>query len=95
MSCGLLKKKNFKQSKFEIRFHFIPGTKLTKTQDNKTVLIELNHSGWKFYSDHGSINIENGLYFGNKNSSDENQNICISGLSRSDDQEVEWEFIKI
>ena len=91
----LIKKKNFKQSKFEIRFHFIPGTKLTKTQDNKTVLIELNHSGWKFYSDHGSINIENGLYFGNKNSSDENQNICISGLSRSDDQEVEWEFIKI
>ena len=91
----LIKKKNFKESTFEIRFHFIPGTKLTKTQDNKTVLIKLNNSGWKFYSDHGSINIENGLYFGNKNSSNENQNICISGLNRSVDQEVEWEFIKI
>ena len=27
--------------------------------------------------------------------SNENQNICISGLNRSVDQKVEWEFIKI
>ena len=91
----LIKKKNFKETSFEIRFHLMPDTKLTKTQDNKTVLIELENSGWKFYSDNGFINLETGLYFGKKNSSNENQNIFISGLTRNDDQQIEWEISKI
>ena len=91
----LLKKNNFKSSPFEIRFHFLPEVKLTKTQDNKTVLIELKNSGWRFFSEDGSITIENGLYFGNKNTFNENQNICISGISQKEDQDIKWEFNKI
>ena len=91
----LIKKKNFKSTKFEIRFHMMPNVKLTKTQDNKSILIDLENSGWKFYSDHGFINIESGLYFGNKNMSYVNQNICISGVSRDEEQQIEWEFTKI
>ena len=36
--------------------------------------------GWKFSCDKFDINIDNGLYFGNKNSYKENQNIFISGM---------------
>ena len=54
--------------KFDIRFHLEPATKLMKTQNNKTILIELDDEGWKFTCDNFDINIDNGLYFGNKNS---------------------------
>ena len=37
-----------------------------KTQDNKSILIELDDEGWKFTYDNYDINIDNGLYFGNK-----------------------------
>ena len=91
----LKKKENFKSTKFDIRFHFLPGTKLTKTQDNKTVLIELKNSGWKFYCNIGTINIDNGLYFGNKNKFVENQNICVTGITRDEEQIINWELTKI
>ena len=39
-----------------------------KTQDNKAILIELNDEGWKFTCNNFDIDIDNGLYFGNKNS---------------------------
>jgi len=91
----LIKKNNFKSSNFEIRFHLMPDTKVTKTQDNKSVLIELENSGWRFFSSHGDIGIETGLYFGNKNTFKENQNIFISGVTQKDDQIVEWVLNKI
>ena len=91
----LIKKNNFKSSNFEIRFHLMPNTKLTKTQDNKSILIELENSGWKFSSNNGNIGIETGLYFGNKNTYKENQNIFISGITSKDDQIVEWKLNKI
>ena len=91
----LIKKKNFKPSNFEIRFHLMPNAKVTKTLDNKTVLIELENSGWKFYSNSGSIDVETGLYFGKKNYFSENQNIFISGITQKDDQLIEWEISKI
>ena len=91
----LIKKNNFKSSNFEIRFHLMPDTKVTKTQDNKSVLIELENSGWKFFSNHGYIGVETGLYFGSKNTYKENQNIFISGVTQNDDQLVEWELNKI
>ncbi len=91
----LIKKNNFRSTNFEIRFHLLPGAKLTKTQDGKTVLIELKNSGWKFFTNDGIINIESGLYFGNKNKFEENQNICISGVSQNEDQKINWELIKI
>ena len=91
----LIKKNNFKSSSFEIRFHLMPYAKITKTQDNKSILIELENSGWRFYSNNGSIDIETGLYFGKKNTFNENQNIFISGLTQKDEQLIEWEITKI
>ena len=61
----LIKKIN-KNYKFDIRFHVEPNVKLMKTQDNKTILIELDNEGWKFTCDNFDINIDNGLYFGKK-----------------------------
>ena len=91
----LIKKKNYMPASFEIRFHLMPNTKVTKTQDNRTVLIELENSGWKFFTNHGLIGIETGLYFGKKNTYSENQNIFISGNTQKEDQLIEWEISKI
>ena len=91
----LIKKKNYVPTTFEIRFHLMPNTKVTKTQDNRTVLIELENSGWKFFTNHGLIGIETGLYFGKKNTYSENQNIFISGNTQKEDQLIEWEISKI
>ncbi len=91
----LIKKKNFKVTNFEIRFHLLPNIKITKLQDNKSVLIELENSGWRFYSDDGLIGVETGLYFGNKNNYVENQNIFISGVTQNNEQSIEWRISKI
>ena len=66
-----------------------------KTQDNKSILIELDEEGWKFTCDNYDINIDNGLYFGKKNSYVENQNIFISGISNSNEENIKWEIKKI
>ena len=44
----LIKKSNFKTSNFEVRFHLMPGAKVTKTIDNKSILIDIENTGWKF-----------------------------------------------
>ena len=91
----LIKNKNFIPTNFDIRFHLMPTTKVTKTQDKNIILIELENSAWRFYSVNGSIDVETGLYFGNKNDYIENQNIFISGLTEKDDQVIKWEITKI
>ncbi len=91
----IFKKKNFKPTNFEIRFHLVPEAKVTKTLDEKSVLIELENSGWKFVCDHHLIDVETGLYFGKKNSFMENHNIFISGKTQNQDQIIKWEIIKI
>ena len=83
------------QRSFDIRFHMMPNVKITKTLDTKTVLIEIENSGWKFSTDCETINIESGIYFGNKNLTIENQNICISGEIKNIEHEIKWEFVKI
>ena len=88
-------KKTNNNYKFDIRFHVEPNVKLMKTQDNKTILIELDDEGWKFTCDNYDINIDNGLYFGNKNSYTNNQNIFISGISNNEIEIVNWEIRKI
>jgi uncharacterized heparinase superfamily protein len=72
-----------------------PNVKLMKTQDNKTILIQLDDEGWKFTCDNYDINIDNGLYFGNKNSYTENQNIFISGISNNQTESIKWKIKKI
>ena len=91
----LIKKKNFKVTNLEIRFHLLPNIKVTKIQDNKSVLIELENSGWKFICTDGLVGVETGLYFGNKNNYIENQNIFISGVTQSNEQLIEWQISKI
>jgi uncharacterized heparinase superfamily protein len=87
--------KGIKNLKFEIRFHLEPNIKIMKTQDNKTILIDLDGEGWKFNSYNNNINIDNGLYFGKKNSFTDNQNIVISGMTNDENQTIKWEIIKI
>ena len=91
----IIKKKINHNYKFDVRFHMEPNVKLMKTQDNKTILIELDDEGWKFTCENYDINIDNGLYFGNKNSYTENQNIFISGISYNQIENIKWEIEKI
>ena len=91
----ILNKKINLNIKFEIRFHFEPETKLMKTQDKKTILIELNDEGWKFTCNNYDINIDNGLYFGKKNSYTQNQNIFISGITKDKNENIVWQISKI
>ena len=91
-----IQRKNLNQNiKFDIRFHLDPNTKIMKTQDNKSILIELEEEGWKFNCDNFDINIDNGLYLGNENSYKENQNIFISGMTNKLDQTIKWKITKL
>src|SRR6056300_1365333 len=91
----LLRKDKSQNIKFDIRFHLDPNSKVMKTQDNKSILIELDNEGWKFNCENFDINIDNGLYLGIKNSYKENQNICISGISKNKSEIIKWEIIRI
>ena len=66
-----------------------------KTQDGKSIFIELENEGWKFICDGHTVDIETSLYFGKKNSYIENQNIFISGMTQNENQTIKWELIKI
>ena len=81
--------------KFDIRFHLDPSSKVMKTQDNKTILIEIGDEGWKFNCNNYEVNIENGLFFNSKSTYVENQNIFISGIINSKNSDIKWELIKI
>ncbi len=91
----ILKKSNFEESNFEIRFHLDPAAKIMKTQDGKSIYIGLKNEGWKFTSLNNKISFESGLYFGNKNSFVENQNILISGIVSHQEASIKWEIEKI
>ena len=91
----IVRKDPDKQIKFDIRFHLHPDSKVMKTQNNKFILIQLEDEGWQFSCDNYDINIDNGLYFGNKNSYQENQNIFISGMNNESEQIIQWEISKI
>ena len=88
-------KNSIKNLKFEIRFHLEPNIKIMKTQDNKSILIDLDGEGWKFNSNNNTIDIDNGLYFGKKNSFYNNQNIFISGMTNDENQTIKWEITKL
>ncbi len=91
----IVRKDPDRQIKFNIRFHLYPNSKVMKTQNNKFILIQLEDEGWQFSCDNYDINIDNGLYFGNKNSYQENQNIFISGMNNESEQIIRWEISKI
>jgi uncharacterized heparinase superfamily protein len=91
----LLRKDNSREIKFDIRFHLDPSSKVMKTQNNQSILIELEDEGWKFNCENFDINIDNGLYLGIKNSYKENQNICVSGISKNKNEIIKWEITKL
>ena len=91
----LISKNVIKNLKFEIRFHLQPNIKIMKTQNNKSILIELDGQGWKFNSNKNSMSIDNGLYFGGKDSFVDNQNIVISGMTNEENQTIRWEITKL
>ncbi len=91
----IINKNNTKNLKFEIRFHLEPIVKVMKTQDNKSILIDLNSEGWRFASKDNNIDINNGLYFGKKNSYTDNKNILISGMTNAENQTITWELTKL
>ncbi len=92
---NIIVKNNLRNIKFDIRFHLEPNVKVMKTQDNKSILIDIDSEGWKFNSENNNINIDNGIYFGKKNSFVENQNIFISGMTIGKNQTIKWEFTKL
>ena len=91
----IIGKKNLPNLKFDIRFHLDPYSKVMKTQDNKSILIEIDDEGWKFSCQNYEIGIDNGLYFGKKNTYSENQNVFISGIISSQNTDIIWELNKI
>ncbi|MDC1007019.1 heparinase II/III-family protein, partial [Candidatus Pelagibacter sp.] len=91
----IISNKGIKNLKFEIRFHLEPNVKVMKTQDGKSILIDLDGEGWKFSSDNSIMNIDKGLYFGEKNSFIDNQNIFISGMTNEENQTIRWEITKL
>ena len=88
-------KKIIPNVKFDIRFHLNPLAKIMKTQDHKSILIEMDAEGWRFTCNNYNIDIDNGLYFGNKKTYIENQNIFISGITNEKNVNIEWELSKI
>jgi len=91
----IISKNAIKNLKFEIRFHLEPNIKIMKTQDNKSIFIDLDGEGWKFNSNNNIMNIDNGLYFGRKDSFVDNQNIIISGMTNDENQTIKWEITKL
>ncbi len=81
--------------KFEIRFHLEPNLRIMKTQDSKSILIDLDGEGWKFNSSNNNMNIDSGLYFGKKDFFVDNHNIVISGMTNDENQTIKWEITKI
>jgi len=91
----IISKNGIKNLKFEIRFHLEPDIKVMKTQNNKSIFIELDGEGWKFNSNNNNINIDDGLYFGKKYSFIDNQNIVISGMTNDENHTINWEITKL
>jgi Uncharacterized protein conserved in bacteria len=91
----LFRKAPNEEIKFDIRFHLDPNSKVMKTQSNKSILIEIHEEGWKFNCENFDINIDNGLYFGNKNLYKENQNIYVTGTNNEKEQVIKWEISKL
>ena len=91
----LIKKKNFKSSNFEVRFHLDPEAKVMKTQDKNSIFIQIDQEGWKFSTEEHNISVETGLYFGKKDSFTENKNIYVNGEITKEREIIKWEIKRI
>ncbi len=91
----IINKKNIKDINFDLRFHLTPESSVTQTQDQKSILIQLNKSGWKFTCDRNKFGLETGLFFGKKDTYTENKNIYINKDLSKEEEIIKWELGKI
>ena len=66
-----------------------------RTQDKKTIYVDYGNESWKFKSTEYNIDVETGLFFGEKNNFLENHNIVISGLIKNENEKIIWEIEKM
>ena len=93
---NIISKNKIKNLKFEIRFHLEPNTKVMRTKDNKSILDRsLMVRVGNLIHNNNNIDIDNGLYFGKKNSFIYNQNIFITGMTNNENQTIKWEITKL
>ena len=93
---SLIKNEKANNISYGIRFHIYPGIKIVKTQNFHSVLLSLkNGEGWKFSCNNKEVLIEKGIYLGNKNKLNKNENIFISGIAEQKDLFINWTFEKI
>ncbi len=91
----IISQKNFRKVGYDIRFHLVPNTNAIKTQDRRSILLQLKKSGWRFICNHKNFGIETGLYFGKKDSYTENKNIYVNGEILKEEEKIKWEIKKI
>ena len=93
---SLITSKKAIKANFGIRFHVHPETKMVKTQNSTTILLSMkNGDGWKFTCPDYELIIEKGIYLGNKNKPNKNENIYISGIAERKDLIINWTLEKI
>jgi len=98
LGCDELKKtrNRLNSVNFSVRFHIYPNTKIVKTKSNKSVLISLaTGEGWLLESKMNDINIENDIFFGNKNKIMKNESISITGSTNESLNSIEWKIERI
>ena len=98
LGCDELKKtrNRLNSVNFSVRFHIYPNTKIVKTKSNKSVLISLaTGEGWLLESKMNDINIENDIFFGNKNKIIKNESISITGSTNESLNSIEWKIERI
>ena len=91
----IISKKKIQKIGFDIRFHLLPETNAIKTQDKKSILLQLKKSGWKFTCSFENFGVETGLYFGKKDTYSENKNIYVHGEITKEEEIIKWEIAKI
>ena len=75
---------------------FILKLKWLKRQNSATILLSMqNGDGWKFTCPDYELTIEKGIYLGNKNKTNKNENIYISGIAERENLIINWSFEKI
>ena len=98
LGCDELKKtrNRLNSVNFSVRFHIYPNTKIVKTKSNKSVLISLaTGEGWLLESKMNDINIENDIFFGNKNQIMKNESISITDSTNESLHSIEWKIERI
>ena len=75
-----------------MRFHIHPDVKLSGTTSKKKVVLKLkNNLGWEFICSEPKIEINEGIYFGDKKINKKNNHILISE-NIVPEKKIKWLF---